>query len=48
MNFLQGAIMLLNKDTITKNQIKFDEKIFLYWEELDFFYQCKKKYKKFI
>lgn len=46
MNFLQGAIMLLNKDTITKNQIKFDEKIFLYWEELDFFYQCKKKIQK--
>ena len=36
MNFLQGAIMFLNKDAITKNQIKFDEKIFLYWEELDF------------
>ena len=40
MNFVQGAIMLINIANTYKNNIRFDKKIFLYWEEVDFFQQC--------
>ena len=40
MNFVQGAIMLINIANTYKNNIRFDKKIFLYWEELDFYQQC--------
>ena len=46
MNFIEGAIMLINKETIEKHKISFDENIFLYWEERDFFFQCIKKKQK--
>ena len=38
--------MLLNKDILKLHNIKFDTKIFLYWEEVDFFFQCLKKKQK--
>ncbi len=40
MNFVQGAIMLINIENTYKKNIRFDKKIFLYWEEIDFFQQC--------
>ena len=40
MNFVQGAIMLINIANTYKNNIRFDKKIFLYWEEFDFYQQC--------
>ena len=40
MNFVQGAIMLINIANTYKNNIRFDKKIFLYWEEVDFYQQC--------
>ena len=43
MNFIQGAIMLINKEKIIENNISFDENIFLYWEEIDFYFQCNQK-----
>ena len=46
MNFVEGAVMLLNKDILKLHNIKFDTKIFLYWEEVDFFFQCLKKKQK--
>jgi len=46
MNYVQGAIMLFNKDKLKEFNIKFDEKIFLYWEEYDLFKQCKKNNQK--
>ena len=43
MNFVEGAIMLINRSkTYSKNK-KFDKNIFLYWEEIDFFQQCFKQ-----
>ena len=38
--FVSGSIMLINKDAILKENIKFDENIFLFFEEDDFFHQC--------
>ena len=32
--------MLINKEIIVNNNVKFDEKIFLFFEEDDFFHQC--------
>ena len=32
--------MLINKEAISKKKIKFDENIFLFFEEDDFFHQC--------
>ena len=46
MKFIEGAIMLINKETINKHKISFDENIFLYWEERDFFFQCIQKKQK--
>jgi N-acetylglucosaminyl-diphospho-decaprenol L-rhamnosyltransferase len=46
MNFVEGAVMLLNRDIIKLHNIKFDTKIFLYWEEVDFFFQSIKKKQK--
>ena len=40
MNFIQGAVMLINKSNTYSKNIKFDKNIFLYWEEVDFFQQC--------
>ena len=40
MNFVQGAIMLINIANTYKKNIRFDKKIFLYCEEVDFFQQC--------
>lgn len=40
MNFIQGAVMLINKSNTYSKKIKFDKNIFLYWEEVDFFQQC--------
>ena len=38
--FVSGSIMLINKEITLKNNIKFDENIFLFFEEDDFFHQC--------
>jgi len=38
----EGSIMFFNLSKI-KNQILFDEKFFLYFEEVDFFFNCLKK-----
>lgn len=47
--FVSGSIMLINKKIILENDIKFDENIFLFFEEDDFFHQCfKKKLKIFL
>jgi len=46
MNFVQGAIMLLNRFNTFQKNIRFDKNIFLYWEEVDFFQQCFKKNQK--
>jgi len=46
MNFVEGAVMLLNRKIIQSHNIKFDTKIFLYWEEVDFFFQCIRKNQK--
>tara|TARA_Y100000768_G_C23916415_1_gene652592 strand:- start:287 stop:1138 length:852 start_codon:yes stop_codon:yes gene_type:complete len=46
MNFIEGAIMLINKEIIERHKISFDENIFLYWEERDFFFQCIQKKQK--
>lgn len=46
MNYVQGAIMLFDKVNLRKFNIKFDENIFLYWEEYDLFKQCKKNNQK--
>ena len=39
---MEGSIMLINKKSIN-NMVKFDENIFLYFEESDFFFNCIKK-----
>jgi N-acetylglucosaminyl-diphospho-decaprenol L-rhamnosyltransferase len=44
--FVSGAIMLINKDNTYKKDIKFDENIFMYFEEDDFFHQCFKTNEK--
>ena len=47
--FVSGSIMLINKETTLNHNIKFDENIFLFFEEDDFFHQCfKAKLKIFI
>ena len=47
--FVSGSIMLINKETTLSHNIKFDENIFLFFEEDDFFHQCfKAKLKIFI
>ena len=38
--FVSGSIMLINKYNIDRKNIKFDEKIFMFFEEDDFFHQC--------
>lgn len=42
---VEGSVILFNLENL-KNQILFDEKIFLYFEENDFFHQCFKSNKK--
>ena len=44
--FVSGAIMLIDKNNTYNSGIKFDENIFLFFEENDFFHQCFKKNKK--
>lgn len=44
--FVSGAIMLINKLNTFKKNIKFDEKIFMFYEEDDFFHQCFKANEK--
>ena len=44
--FVSGAIMLIDKDNTYKKDIKFEENIFMYFEEDDFFHQCFKTNKK--
>ena len=47
--FVSGCIMLINKESTINHNIKFDENIFLFFEEDDFFHQCfKAKLKIFI
>jgi N-acetylglucosaminyl-diphospho-decaprenol L-rhamnosyltransferase len=38
--FVSGSIMLLNKKIIEQKKIFFDENIFIYFEEDDFFHRC--------
>jgi len=38
--FVSGSIMLINKELILNKNIKFDENIFMFFEEDDFFHQC--------
>jgi GT2 family glycosyltransferase len=38
--FTSGSIMLINKDNTYNKGIKFDENIFMFFEEDDFFHQC--------
>ena len=44
--FVSGAIMLIDKKNTYENNIKFDENIFIFFEEDDFFHQCFKANKK--
>ena len=44
--FVSGSIMLIDKENTYEEDILFDENIFLYFEENDFFHQCLKKGKK--
>ena len=44
--FVSGAIMLIDKNNTYNKGIKFDENIFLFFEENDFFHQCFKKNEK--
>ena len=44
--FVSGSIMLIDKKNTYEEGIEFDENIFLYFEENDFFHQCFKKNKK--
>ena len=46
MKFVEGAILLINKKNTFEKGICFDENIFLYYEENDFYYQCIKSGKK--
>ena len=38
--FVSGAIMLIDKDNTYNKGIRFDENIFMFFEEDDFFHQC--------
>ena len=38
--FVSGSIMLIDKELILNKNIKFDENIFMFFEEDDFFHQC--------
>tara|TARA_E500000178_G_scaffold294875_1_gene300407 strand:- start:1607 stop:2497 length:891 start_codon:yes stop_codon:yes gene_type:complete len=38
--YTSGSIMLINKDNTYNKGIKFDENIFMFFEEDDFFHQC--------
>ena len=38
--FVSGSIMLINKKNTYEKNIKFDENIFMFYEEDDFFHQC--------
>ena len=44
--FVSGAIMLIDKMNTFNKGIKFDENIFMFFEENDFFHQCFKKKQK--
>lgn len=44
--FVSGAIMLIDKVNTFNKGIKFDENIFMFFEENDFFHQCFKKKQK--
>ena len=44
--FVSGSIMLIDKKNTYENNIKFDENIFMFFEEDDFFHQCFKANKK--
>ena len=44
--FVSGAIMLIDKMNTLNIGIKFDENIFMFFEENDFFHQCFKKKQK--
>ena len=44
--FVSGAIMLIDKNNTYYKDIKFDENIFMFFEENDFFHQCFKKNKR--
>ena len=44
--FVSGAIMLIDKNNTYYKDIKFDENIFMFFEENDFFHQCFKKNEK--
>ena len=44
--FVSGAIMLIDKNNTYKKGIKFDENIFMFFEENDFFHQCFKNNQK--
>ena len=44
--FVSGAIMLIDKHNTYEKNIKFDENIFMFFEENDFFHQCFKLNKK--
>ena len=38
--FVSGAVMLIDKNNTYEKGIRFDEKIFMFFEEDDFFHQC--------
>ena len=44
--FVSGSIMLINKENTFDKGIRFDENIFMFFEEDDFFHQCFKHKKK--
>jgi N-acetylglucosaminyl-diphospho-decaprenol L-rhamnosyltransferase len=44
--FVSGSIMLFDKKNTYEKNIKFDENIFMFYEENDFFHQCFKKDQK--
>ena len=44
--FVSGAIMLIDKENTFDKGIRFDENIFMFYEEDDFFHQCFKLQKK--
>ena len=46
--FVSGSIMLINKELTYNKNIQFDEKIFLFYEEDDFFHQCFKNQLKIL
>ncbi len=44
--FVSGSIMLINRENTFEKGIQFDESIFMFFEEDDFFHQCFKLQKK--